>query len=167
VIPVRELDRRFPAQEQAANRAYAQSYDFVAFLADRGRSAGEDGSDDVDRWAFRTFLAAIAGGESVDDAAQHAFRANIDGLFEEWYEDLRQRYMLLPAGMFSLLVWVLAAVLLVIGYLRKRRQNRRRLEVWAAQEAAHAAAHGWADEDDLAPDGDASDEPHPPTTYLH
>lgn len=149
VIPIRDLERRFPSHEQAAGRAYAQSYDFVAFLADRGRSADTDAADtDANRWAFRSFLAAIAEGQSVDQAARHAFRADIDALFEEWYEDLRQRYMLLPAGMFSLLVWVVAALLLVLGYIRKRRQNRQRLAVWAAQEAAEggpAEDQPWAE----------------------
>lgn len=141
VIPIRDLDRRFPAREQAAGRAYAQSYDFAVFLANRGRSA--DSSDDGDRWAFRSFLAAIAEGESLDQAARHAFRADIDQLFEEWYEDLRQRYLLLPAGMFSLLVWVVAALLLVVGYIRKRRQNRRRLALWADQEAGEDVPDEW------------------------
>jgi hypothetical protein len=37
MIPFEQLDASFPAQENPANRAYAQSYDFVGYLSRRGR----------------------------------------------------------------------------------------------------------------------------------
>jgi hypothetical protein len=136
VIPLGELDRRFPAREHEAARAYAQSYDFVVYLARRGRSASTD--DDGDPWAFRAFLAGLAEGDPIDQAARRAFRADMQELFSEWYENLRQRYLLVPAGMFTLAVWVLGAILLVVGYIRRRRQNRQRLALWEQEEAARA-----------------------------
>src|SRR5690606_8063609 len=79
VIPLADLDRSFPAQEIAAARAYAQSYDLVSYLARRGRSAGPD--DDGNRWPFRRFLAAIAAGVPIDDAAVEAYSADLRTLF--------------------------------------------------------------------------------------
>jgi len=141
VIPIHELDYRFPAREHEASRAYAESYDFVVFLAQRGRYP--DHRDDGDRWTFRAFLAAIADGLDAYGAAREAYNASLDELFQEWYQTLRQRYLLLPVGMVALGVWVFAAILLVLGFLRRRRQNRRKLALWEAEEAAiDAAASG-------------------------
>jgi hypothetical protein len=152
-IPMRELEHRFPAEELPASRAYAQSYDFVSFLARRGRWA--DADDDGDRWPFRRFLRALAPAPaadgtpaepvSVDAAARRAFGADLEQLFREWQADLRERYMFLPAGVFVALIWLIATVLLVLAWRRRRRQNAARLAVWAeAEAAAEARARAWA-----------------------
>ncbi len=138
VIPLAELDRSFPAREAGAQRAYAQSYDFVVFLAQRGRSPEPD--DDGDIWPFRNFLASLAAGDDIEHAARYAFHASMSELYAEWYERLRQRYLTVPVGLFTLFVWVFAATLLVVGYIRKRRQNRQRLASWADEETATATA---------------------------
>jgi len=136
VIPLAELDRSFPANEDAAARAYAESYDFAAFLARRGRLSGPD--DDGNRWPFRRFLASVAGGARLDDAARAAFSADLAQLFDEWRQGLRQRYLMLPVGLFGLAIWAVAAVLLVLAFLRKRRLGRATLARWAEEEAAAA-----------------------------
>ncbi len=132
VIPLAELDDCFPAAELAAERAYAESYDFISFLARRGRSA--DADDDGNRWPFRRFLALVAGGTPIDEAARKAFTADLAHLFAEWHESLRQRYLMLPVGMLGVLVWILAAGLLILAWLRKRRLNRETLARWQAEE---------------------------------
>lgn len=137
VMPLYQLERSFPAREMAAHRAYAQSYDFVAFLVRRGRYP--DVHDDGNRWPFRRFLAEIAGGKSTGEAARTAYGVGLGTLFEEWREDLRQRYLLIPVGMVSTGVWALAALLLVAGYLRRRRLARATLARWEEEEEATAA----------------------------
>jgi hypothetical protein len=132
VIPLADLDDSFPAAEIAAERAYAESYDFVAFLARRGRSAEPD--DDGNRWPFRRFLALVAGGTPIDQAARQAFSADLAHLFDEWQGSLRQRYLMLPAGLLGMLIWVLAAALLVLAWLRKKRLNRETLARWHEEE---------------------------------
>jgi hypothetical protein len=59
-------------------------------------------------------------------------------LFDEWRESLRDRYFILPAGLLGLFVWVVAAILLVLAFLRKRRMGRATLARWAEEEAAAA-----------------------------
>jgi hypothetical protein len=136
VIPLAEIDRSFPAEENAAARAYAQSYDLVTFLARRGRYSAHD--DDGNRWPFRQFLVSVAGGATLDEAARGAFASNMGELFDEWRDSLRQRYMVLPAGMLGILVWIAAAVLLVLAFLRKRRLGRATMARWDAEERAVA-----------------------------
>lgn len=134
-----ELERMFRGSAVTVDRAYAQSYDLVAFLTRRGRYP--DAHDNGDRWPFRRFLAEIAAGADADQAARTAYGAPLGQLFGEWHEDLRQRYLLIPASLFMLGVWVVAAILLVIGAARRRVIKRSILERWEREEAARSAAH--------------------------
>jgi hypothetical protein len=133
-----ELERMFHGSEGTVDRAYAQSYDFVAFLARRGRY--NDVYDDGSRWPFQRFLAEIAAGHTPDIAARTAYGAGLGQLFGEWHEDLRQRYLLVPASLFTLSLWVLAAILLVLGYVRRSTRNRPILDRWEREEIARRQA---------------------------
>ncbi len=142
VIPLNELDAAFPDGEIPAHRAYAESYDFVRYLANRGR--WEDTEDDGNRYPFRRFLYELAQGASVDTAAIKSFGRPIGPLFEEWKSDLAKRYRLVPLGLVGLALWIAVALLLVLAYLRRRRQNKRRVAQWEADEAARKAREGIA-----------------------
>jgi hypothetical protein len=132
IVPIDELDHSFPIEEAPANRAYAESYDFVGYLARRGR--WEDASDQGDRYPFRQFLRAVGQGETLDRAAIHAFGKPVRELFDEWRDSLSKRYFLAPIGLLGLAVWILCALLLTLGFLRRRRANRRRLAQWEREE---------------------------------
>lgn len=132
IVGLAELEAGFPSQELPASRAYAQSYDFVGYLSRRGR--WEDKTDDGDRWAFRRFLVNLATNHDLDAAAVKAFGRPMHELFDEWRADLRTRYMLIPAGMFASLLWIVGALLLSIGWYRRRRQNLRRIAMWDEEE---------------------------------
>ncbi|MCG8420166.1 MAG: hypothetical protein MJE77_19725 [Proteobacteria bacterium] len=138
ITPLDELSQAFRGDQSQVDRAYAQSYDFVAFLARRGRYP--DRHDDGNRWTFRRFLAEIAAGHSVYKAAHIAYGTGLNDLFEEWRRDLRNRYLLMPAGLFGLGVWVVAALLLMIGFARRRALNRRTLARWDREEQERLAA---------------------------
>ena len=172
VIPLDQLDRAFPAEESPAHRAYAESYDFVGFLSRRGRWA--DSSDDGDRWPFRRFLSSLGTGRDLDAAAIHAFGRPMKVLFEEWKDDLHDRYKMLPLGLLGLALWILCALLLVLAWMRRRRQNRRRIAQWDADEAIareQARARStqvvappyvpWPGEDPLAEVPEAPDDDEP------
>ncbi|HWN68382.1 MAG TPA: hypothetical protein VNM90_12150 [Haliangium sp.] len=129
-----DLEQMFRGSEATVDRAYAQSYDLVAFLARRGRYP--DKHDDGERWPFQRFLAAIAAGETPHEAARTAYGVPLSDLFGEWHEDLRQRYLMIPASLFMLGLWVLAAILLVLGAARRRSTNRSILDRWEQEEMA-------------------------------
>ena len=137
VIPLEELDRSFPAEELAANRSYAESYDFVGFLSRRGR--WDDSADDGDRFPFRRFLRDIANGSTPDAAAIRSFGRPLHTLFLEWREDLDTRYKQVPYGLLGLAMWVVCSVLLFVAWVRRRRQNRKRVTQWEIDDAARRA----------------------------
>ncbi|HSD89799.1 MAG TPA: hypothetical protein VLB44_19845 [Kofleriaceae bacterium] len=132
IIELDELDSSFPAQELPANRAYAESYDFVGYLSRRGRY--EDTDDDGDRFPFRKFLTLVGQGTNIDDAAVRAYGRPLHVLFEEWRSDLSKRYFMAPIGLLGLAVWILCALLLMIAWWRKRRYKRRRMGEWEREE---------------------------------
>ena len=133
-IPLDELDTSFPADELPASRAYAESYELVQFLADRGR--WDDRTDRGDREPFRRFLRNLARGEDLDAAASHAFGRPMHELFDEWESDLKNRYLWIPVELFGLLLWLLAAVLVVLAWRRRRRQRRIAFEAWEREAKA-------------------------------
>jgi hypothetical protein len=149
-LPLGELDRGFRGPEDQASRAYAQAYDLTAFLARRGRHA--DAEDDGDRWPFRDFLAALAAGQGLDEAGRTAFAASMRDLYREWYQGLRQRYLMVPLELFTAAIWLIAAALLFAGFVRRRRRARATLAQWGDEEDAHLAAAA------------SSSEPATPTT---
>lgn len=132
LIALDELDSTFPKEEMPANRAYAEAYDFVGYLARRGRY--EDTLGNGDRGPFRRFLAALSHGATLDQAAMRSFGKPIHALFDEWRDNVHQRYLWAPVGVLGLAVWVLCAFLLFLGYLRKRRHNRARIAQWDREE---------------------------------
>ncbi len=138
IIPIDELDHSFPAEELPANRAYAESYDFVGYLSRRGRY--EDTADDGDRWPFRRFLTSVGHGVDLDTAAIRAYGKPLHALFDEWSDGLSKRYLLAPIGLFGLAVWILCAILLALAWSRRRRQNRRRIAQWDVDERAREEA---------------------------
>jgi hypothetical protein len=169
VIPIEDLDRSFPADESPAQRAYAESYDFVGYLSRRGR--WEDTADDGDRWPFRRFLAEVGHGATLDAAATHEFGKPIAALFDEWRNSLQQRYFTAPIGLFGLALWIACAMLLALAWARRRRMNRRRIAQWERDERARddAAARlrpivvppyvPWPGEDPFAELDDDRDDP--------
>ena len=154
IIPIDELDRSFPDEESPAQRAYAESYDFVGFLSRRGYT--EDGSDEGDRQPFRRFVGELARGATLDAAATKAYGKPLRALFDEWKHDLSKRYLFAPLGVLGLAVWVLCAFLLFFAWRRRRRQNRARIAQWEREEADVVAPPyvPWPGEDPLAHEPD-------------
>ncbi|HEY4239315.1 MAG TPA: hypothetical protein VGM88_05840 [Kofleriaceae bacterium] len=164
IIPLRELDASFPAEESPANRAYAESFEFVAFLADRGRY--DDGTDAHDRWPFRRFLTELGHGKTLDEAAIRAYGRPLDALFDEWRESISNHYVFAPIGLIGLAAWILVSLLLYLAYRRRRRQSRSRLAQWDLEDArrTHVVPPPhvpWPGEDPLADDDEPEDPPPP------
>jgi Peptidase MA superfamily len=149
LLPIDALESSFPARHDAVALAYAESYDFVGFLAERGR--WQDRDDDGYRWPFQHFLAQVAHGQGVDAAAQLAFGRTIAQLDAEWVDVLRARYLFYPVAALGGFFWVIMAGLAVLGWRRRRLQTRVRLAAMAAEEATPSAqapgdGHGAAGE---------------------
>ena len=108
--------------------AYAQSADFVAWLAGH-RARG--------RWeAAGRGVAA----EPFEMAFGKAFRSSLSVEEDRWRDGLATRFGWLPLTTSMQLVWLVAPAICVVAYVRRRRQLAARLEAMAAEEAAEDAA---------------------------
>jgi hypothetical protein len=128
IVSYDELATRFPAEELPANRAYAESYDLVGFLALRGRE------DHGNRRPFRRLLAELSAGQSLDAAAIRAYGKPMRALYDEWREHLSNKFLFAPVGIIGLALWVACAILLAFAWRKRRRQYRTKMAQWEREE---------------------------------
>ena len=145
IIPLAELDRSFPNDPHEVSLAYAESGDFVRFLLRQ-----------ADRSRFASFLERVRAGTPFERALSDAYTTDMRKLEYEWREELAKRYAFVPLLTSSgTLVWVLFIGVLAVGWVRRRRRSKAKLEQWQreddALDAAIAATPAASLRDDHAP----------------
>lgn len=123
LIPLEELSRAFPARAPEVSVAYTESADFVEWLWRRN-----------DRSAMAELVSRMAGGQPFETAVSQIWDADIAQLEREWREGLAERYTAFPLLFGSGAVWALISVLVVIAWIRRRRETRATLARWAEEE---------------------------------
>lgn len=137
LVGLRDLSERFPEQHGEVDVAYAESADLVGFMLE-----GQAGPP-----RFRALCAGLQSGAPFESAFAAAYQMTLQEFEQQWRAQLVQRFGRWPSILSGLTVlWALAALLLVFGYLQVRRKHRRTLARWALEEAPaavpepHAAA---------------------------
>ena len=130
IQPLRELSARFPARPHRVNVAYAQSADMVGFMR----------NEDGDEAAFHDLIDYLEEGMPFSRAVRTAYGESLPQLEVKWREALRERYTVVPFLLSGSGLWVLASILLVMAWARRRRQHRQRMAEMEAQENAEDAA---------------------------
>lgn len=123
LLPLIELDDRFPNDPFQVNVAYAEAADFVRFLF-RG----------TDAQRFSATFARVRGGEPFDRALGEAYASDRRKLEYEWREELGKKYNIWPLLLGSGTLWSVFALLLVVSYVRKRRAAAAKLRAWDEEE---------------------------------
>lgn len=131
LIPLDDLSRSFPARPHQVSIAYAESADFVEWLRRRG--------DDGDR-RIAELIGRLARGQDFEVAVSQTWSAGIGQLEHEWRAGLAERYGAMPLLLGTGVIWGLIAVLVVLAWLRRRRDARAKLASWAELEDAEDAA---------------------------
>jgi hypothetical protein len=129
VLHFEDLSERWPDRPTDVEVAYAQSADFVAWLA------GHHGPGPMNQ-----LLDLVSKGEPFEMAFGKAFRSSLSVEENDWRKSLATRFGWLPLTTSMQLVWLLAPALCVVAYARRRRQQAARLEAMSAEEAAEDAA---------------------------
>jgi Peptidase MA superfamily len=123
LISLDALQARFPVDARRAELAYAQSADFLAFLM-------ETGGDDV----LPKLVESSRAGGSIRQVVYTSTGRFLEDAEAEW----KARHTGLPIRLAALanLDWVfgLGALALVIAWVRRRRQFKRRLEEMGREE---------------------------------
>jgi len=115
-LPLSRLDRSYPQHEFEVNLAYAQSADLVRYLVVHD---GEERLPDL--------LARVREGESFYDAMEATWGRSVRALEQQWHRDAERRYSAIPSITAGLTFWTIAAGLAIAGYVRRRRDIRRRI----------------------------------------
>lgn len=111
-LPLSELHRNLGHDQQRASQSYQQSYDLVRFLRGQG-----------DAIAFRKFIRLLAEGVPFDRALKEVYNITPGELSTRWRRKWNWERVLVPMVTSGLFLWVFAALLLIIGFVRKRRER--------------------------------------------
>ncbi len=130
LLPMDELSGAFPSRPGRVNLAYAESADFVRWLLAR-----DDGEA-----RFREVVRRLGDGQSFETALRRTYSIRMQSLEIEWHDDLSERFQAWPLLFGSGGLWVIAAILIVIAYVRRKRRDRATLRQWEEEERAILAA---------------------------
>lgn len=130
LMPLSQLDKHFPDDIVQTPIAYAESADVVRYLL-RTRYSQR----------FVAMLRRVRSGQPFASAMTDAYGFEVYGVGEnsledEWRRDVAKRYSFWPVLFSGSMVWIGALGLFVVGYFRRRKQQRVTLDRWAVEEAA-------------------------------
>ena len=130
LLPLVQLDWRFPDDLVQTPIAYAESADVVRHLL-RTRYSQR----------FIAMLHRVRSGQSFENAMLDAYGFNVYGvgansLEDEWRREVAKRYSFWPVLFSGSMLWIGVLGLFTVGYFRSRSKQRLTLERWAMEEAA-------------------------------
>jgi len=128
LIPLTVLVRSFPAEEEPAELAYAESFMFVSFLI-----------NEVGREAFHRLIRDYTRYGDLEGALRRGTGMTFAELEERWLFYLKLRVSWIPIITSASTLWFIMSLIFIYGYLRKKRQARRRLKELAAEEELEGA----------------------------
>ena len=101
----------FPDDPAVIRIAYAESADFVRFLA-----------HDDSRARFGALVSRLRSGEPFDRASLGAYGADVRTLEHQWRDQVGKRYITIPLVIGTGLGWLVAAGALAIAWRRRRKK---------------------------------------------
>jgi hypothetical protein len=123
LLDLDDLERRFPERRGEITLAYAQASAVVGHLL----------SSDPN--AFARMLLDVRNGAQFDTALEHAYSTSIGQLEAQWRDALNTDYALIPLLTGGTSIWVLATLIFLVGYVRRRRSDRITLAQWEEEES--------------------------------
>lgn len=130
LLPLDDLDDRFPARADDVSVAYAQAADVVAFLR----------REDPDGVRFRELVRHLSRGRAFDDALLDAYALTPTQLEREWSAAISERMGALPMVVGGATFPIVGVGLLLVAWRKRRRQANRKLDAMAREERAHDEA---------------------------
>jgi hypothetical protein len=124
LLPLSQVERSFPSDENKASIAYAEAADVVRFLIRR-----------EDRHRFRALVSELGDGRTLDRAAREAYGVDLVTLEHEWREAVAKRYTFWPILCSGTVVWAGVMGLFVWGWRKRRARSKATLARWARDEA--------------------------------
>jgi hypothetical protein len=128
LLPLAQLEQRFPADAQAAELAYQESESFVNFLTARCRDS------------LAALIAELKKGSEFAQAVQRVSGASLAELERQWHDSFRSSHPWILTLWKALSLFAVLAFCTVVVYFIGRLRNRRRIRDWKKEERTVAAA---------------------------
>ncbi len=135
LLPLSAIDRSFPRDTNGAHAAYAEAFSFVRYLV---REHGEP--------LLSGLLKGVREGATLEAAYQTLTGSTLAAAERRWKRNVHIIYRWIPVGGSSLALWGGMSVLLLVGYIRKRRRTRATLRRWEEEEGPD---HPWDSEESI------------------
>lgn len=155
LIPLDQIAESFPQEQQAADLAYLQSEDFIAWVS---KNSPEGLAGIMDRFksdvAFEDAF-VIASGMTIADAEA------------KWAASLRKRLPWLRSLLASLTFWGVMAVSTILVYLVVRARSQRQKRIWEEEERVFSVLDLEEPPDDEPDEDDEPEQEWDPGEPIH
>lgn len=135
LLPLRELDSRFPQHPRQVGVAYAEAESLVAYLL-RGKGNAK---------RFSHLIEGLRRGKPFEAALVGAYGLSTEALEQQWRAWLHERFQVWPLVLGGGTLWVLVSILLLFAWARYKRRSRAKLARWQEEEDAVDHAEEAAD----------------------
>jgi hypothetical protein len=119
LIPLSEITRHFPQNENRAELAYCQSFYLISFLINK-----------YGRPPFHRFIREYSLGKSLDQVLAEIYGMDLDQLEGQWRGYLRVRFSWIPLITSASALWFFLALLFLLAYAKKRKVKTQLYEQW-------------------------------------
>jgi len=125
LIPLSEITHSFPQGADRAELAYSESFYLVSFLISR-----------YGKESFHRFIKEYSGGKGLKEVLMEVYGIRWEELEKRWRNYLKLRFSWIPIVTSTTTLWFLVTMVFILGYLRKRRANRLKLEEWEREDGS-------------------------------
>jgi hypothetical protein len=126
LMPIAELDPQFADGSANVDLAYAESGDFLRFLR-------------RDPARFKSMIERAQSGEPFDRALSNAYATDLRTLDYQWKTEVEKVTDWMPSVVTGSFMWAVAAIILMLGYVRRKFRDRNVIARWDQEEAVLAA----------------------------
>jgi len=125
LIPLSEITHSFPQEADRAELAYSESFYLISFLISQ-----------YSKDSFHRFIKDYSGGKGLKEVLMEVYGIKWEGLEESWRNYLKLRFSWIPIITSTTALWFLVTIVFILGYLRRRRSNRLKLEEWEREDGS-------------------------------
>jgi len=129
LLSMEDITHTFPRDVHRAELAYCQSFYFISFLKSK---FGDD--------EFRTFLSVYSSCKDFKLALWKAYFLRWDEINELWLDYLKVRFSWIPILFSTGVLWFLASLVFIWGYVHKKRKARKKMRQWELEEQLSSAS---------------------------
>jgi hypothetical protein len=123
LIPLSEITLRFPREINRAALAYAESFYLISFLI------SEYGSE-----KFHFLVREYSRGKKFEEAIREIYDLGWYEFEDVWRSYLKVRFSWIPIVTSTTTLWFLLTLVVIYGYVKKRKATRVKFEEWERQE---------------------------------